>query len=657
MNWNPRSLLLGSVLIAAVQAAPVPDGTWAAYGGDAGGMRYSSLTQITPGNVGELHVAWIFRTGDLGQGVKDWNHSAFEATPILYDGALFLTTSGTDVIAVNAATGQLRWRHDSKTRNDLRYSDGVSRGVSLWIDEASPRDAKCHARIYAATLDSRLLAMDAATGSACADFGEHGALNLLEGIRSQFKEGDEHRNYLATSPPAVLDGKIIIGSSIGDNRAVLEELGTVRAFDARSGRLLWSWDPIPRDASNPVYSQWSPQSIGEASAANAWAPLSVDAARHLVFVPTGSVSPDFYGGERPGDNRWANSIVALDADTGRLKWGQQLVHHDLWDYDVGSQPTLVDLVHGGKRVAAVIQATKTGFLYTFDRDSGAPLFPIEEKPVPQDAVSGEHPSPTQPYPVAPPALVRQGPITPDDAWGIAWFDTNSCRRRIAGYRSEGMFQPPSLQDSVMQPGNAGGSNWGGIAFDPQRQLAVANTVNLPFIVTLVPRAQLQAQSASSEYRGFEFARQAGTPYGMRRKPFRSDLGIPCVKPPWGMLTAVDMEHGTIKWQIPLGDTPFVHVNLGMPGLGGPIVSASGLVFIAASLDDRLRAFDTESGKLLWEAKLPAGGQATPMTYSINGRQFLVIAAGGYKGESTRGDYLIAYALSGPDSSSEPHSSP
>jgi quinoprotein glucose dehydrogenase len=284
-----------------------------------------------------------------------------------------------------------------------------------------------------------------------------------------------------------------------------------------------------------------------------------------------------------------------------------LVHHDLWDYDVGSQPTLAELVHDGKHIAAVIQATKTGFLYTFDRDSGAPIFPIVEKPVPQDAVPGEHPSPTQP-------------------------------------RSEGIFQPPSLKDSLMQPGNAGGSNWGGIAFDPQRQLAVANTMNLPFVVALIPRANLHEQATSANYKDFEFARQEGTPYGMRRTAFKSGVGIPCVKPPWGMLTGVDMEHGTIKWQIPLGDTPYIHLNLGMPGLGGPIVTAGGLVFIGASLDDRFRAFDTSTGRLLWDVKLPAGGQATPMTYSLGGRQYVVIAAGGYKGDSTRGDYLVAYAL-------------
>jgi quinoprotein glucose dehydrogenase len=639
---------IGLLILAAVSAsahsAPEPSDGWAAYGGDPGGTRYSSLGQITAKNVSELKVAWTFRTGELGQGVKDWHRSAFEATPILYNNTLYFTTSSTDVIAVNAAGGQLRWRHNSESRKDLHYSDGVSRGVSLWVDAESAQQAPCHARIFAPTLDGRLLALDAATGKPCTDFGEQGAVNLLKEIRSQFQEGDEWRNYLVTSPPAILDGKVIVGSSIGDNRAVLEELGTVRAFDARSGQLVWSWDPIPRDPSNPVYKEWDSATVGNASAANAWAPLSVDTERHLVFVPTGSASPDFFGGARPGDNRWANSIVALDGATGKLKWGQQLVHHDLWDYDVGSQPTLANIIHEGKSVPAVIQATKTGFLFTFDRDSGAPVFPIEERPVPQDAVPGEHPSPTQPFPAAPPALVRQSKITPDDAWGVAWFDTRACRKRIEAYRSEGFFQPPALKDSLMQPGNAGGANWGGIAFDPRRQLAVANTMNLPFVVALIPRAELAAQRDAAEYKDFEFARQLGTPYGMRRRSFVSGFGIPCVKPPWGTLAAVDMQRGVIKWQIPLGDTPVVHLNLGVPAIGGPIATAGGVIFIAASLDDRLRAFDTESGKLLWTASLPAGGQATPMTYAVDGRQYLVIAAGGYKGDSTRGDYVIAYAL-------------
>ncbi len=649
----PTVLAVAADQTTQVAPASAADVGWPAYGGDAGGTRYSPLTQITPANVAGLEVAWTFRTGELGAGVKDWTRSAFEATPILYAGALYFTTSATDVIAVDAVSGKLRWRHASESRSDLHYSDGVSRGVSLWVDPAAPAGAPCRARIYAPTLDGRLLALDAATGAPCVDFGAHGAVNLLEGMRSQDESDDEWRNYLVTSPPAVLDGKVIVGSSIGDNRAVLEELGSVRAFDARSGALVWNWDPIPRDASNPVYGEWAASfshaglaqsGLARASSANAWAPLSVDAERHLVFVPTGSASPDYYGGERPGDNRWANSVVALDGATGQLKWGRQLVHHDVWDYDLASQPTLATVVHEGKPIAAVIQATKTGFLYTFDRDNGTPLFPIVEKPVPQDGVAGEHLSPTQPFPVAPPALTRQGPVTADDAWGIAWFDTRGCRERIAGYRSEGIFQPPSPRDSIMQPGNAGGSNWGGIAFDPRRQLAIANTMNLPFVVALIPRAEAKRQAIADRYPGFEFAVQEGTPYGMRRTAFKSALGIPCVKPPWGMLTAVDMSRGTIKWQIPLGDTPLFHRNVGIPGIGGPIVTAGGLIFIAASLDDRLRAFSTDTGQLLWEVKLPAGGQATPMTYASGGRQFVVIAAGGYKGDSTRGDYVVAYTL-------------
>ena len=630
---------------AGVPAEKAPDAGWPTYGGDPGGSRYSPLTQISPANVRRLQVAWTFRTGELGKGVTDWSRSAFEATPILYGGTLYFTTPSTNVVAVDAATGALRWRHDSHNDNDLHYSDGVSRGVSLWVDATRPVTAECRARIYAATLDGRLLALDAATGTPCDDFGEHGAVDLLQGVRHTESATSGWRDYLVTSPSVVVDDKVIVGSSIGDNRAVALELGTVRAFDARTGKLLWSWDPIPRDPSNPVYKEWSAEGAKLTGAANAWAPLSVDSTRHLVFVPTSSPSPDFFGGERPGNDRWADSVLALDADTGNLVWGRQLVHHNLWDYDVASQPTLVELTHDGRQVPAVIQATKTGFLYTLDRETGDPIFPIVEKPVvPEDAVPGETPSPTQPYPVAPPALVPQGPVTPADAWGVAWLDTRTCRNIIAADRSEGIFQPPSTHESIYAPGFAGGANWGGIAFDPRRQLAIVNTMNLPWLMALVPRDQVAAEMRDPKYRGWEFGQMLGTPYAMRRRAFLSSLGIPCVKPPWGTLAAVDMVHGTIKWQVPLGEAPLVHLDLGMPGLGGPVTTASGLVFIAASLDDRIRAFDVNTGKVLWQAKLPAGGQATPMTYSIGGRQYVVIAAGGYKDASTRGDYVIAYAL-------------
>ena len=620
---------------------PAADAGWAYYGGDAGGARYSPAAQITPANVKHLQVAWTFRSGEDGAGFPgdEWtSHMTWEATPILYDGSLYFTTSETNVVAVDATTGKLRWRHDSHVPK-LWYSDAASRGVTLWVDPQSAPDAPCHARIFAPTLDSRLLALDAKTGKLCEDFADHGVLDLSHGIHSTYKPGDRFRNYLVTSPPVILDGKMIFGSSVGDNRGVELEHGTVRAYDARTGRFVWGWDPIPRDASNPVYAQWTPQAAAITGAANAWAPLSVDPQRHLVFVPTGSASPDFFGGWRPGDNRWADSVIALDGDTGKLAWGYQLVHHDLWDYDSAAQPSLVTLQHDGRTIPAVIQPTKTGMLFTFDRETGKPVFPIVEKPVPQDGVPGEVPSKTQPFPTAPAPLVRQGPVTKDDLAHISF----GCHPER--YKSEGIFTPPSVQGSIEQPGYAGGVEWGGLAFDPVHQVAVVNTNDLPMVVALVPRDQFDAQSNSPEYKGWGFSEMKGTPYGMRRKTWTSSWGTPCVRPPWGELSAIDMRSGKRLWQVPLGNAIANHWNLGVPGMGGPVVTASGLIFVAATMDGDIRAFDEHSGKLLWQYHLPAGGQATPMTFAIGGRQYLVIVAGGHGELGTRrGDYVIAFAL-------------
>ncbi|HET6913908.1 MAG TPA: pyrroloquinoline quinone-dependent dehydrogenase [Rhodanobacteraceae bacterium] len=620
---------------------PAPDAGWAHYGGDAGGMRYSGAAQITPQNVSRLKVAWTFRTGELGAGFPgdEWtSHMTAEATPVLYDGALYFTTSATDVIAIDAVTGRQRWRHDANVPR-IWYSDAASRGVALWVDEQSPPAAPCHARVFTPTLDSRLLALDARTGALCQDFADHGVLNLLDGIRSTWKPGDKWRDYLVTSPPVILDGKVIVGSSVGDNRGVELERGTVRAYDARSGKFVWGWDPIPRDPSNPVYPQWNAHAAEITGAANAWAPLSVDAKRHLVFVPTGSASPDFFGGLRPGDNRWANSVVALDGDTGKLAWGFQLVHHDLWDYDSAAQPSLVTLQHDGRSVDAVIQPTKTGMLFTFDRATGEPVFPIVEKPVPQGGAPGEVLSKTQPFALVPAPLVRQGPVTKDDLSQLSF----GCH--LERYKSEGIFTPPSVQGSVEQPGYAGGVEWGGLAFDPQRQIAVVNTNDLPMLVALIPRDQYEAQLHSKQYKDWDFSPMRDAPYAMRRKVFTSKLGTPCVKPPWGELTAVDMRTGQRLWQVPLGNAVLNHWNLGVPGMGGPIVTASGVVFVAATMDGDIRAFDIRDGRLLWQYKLPAGGQATPMTYAIGGRQYLVIVAGGHGGLKTkRGDYVVAFAL-------------
>jgi quinoprotein glucose dehydrogenase len=372
--------------------------------------------------------------------------------------------------------------------------------------------------------------------------------------------------------------------------------------------------------------------------------------QYTITSPPAVINDTVITGSAIGDNRYANSIVALGASTGEMVWHHQLVHHDLWDYDVSSQPVLVELGRNGRTVPAVIQATKMGLLFTFNRETGAPIFPIEERPVPRTAVAGEAPWPTQPFPVAPPPIVSHAPVAPADAWGLILWDRWRCRKLIEGYRSEGIYTPPSLEGTIMSPGYAGGVNWGSLAFEPQRQLAIVNAMQVPMVVRLIPRVDFARRAGSGESPDAEFAEQAGTPYGMRREVLFSPLGMPCTAPPWGVLTAVDMVAGTIKWQVPLGTTRGhapIALNFGMPNMGGPIVTAGGLIFIAAATDDYLRAFDVETGAELWTADLPAGGQATPMTYYLEGtgKQYVVIAAGGHGGLGTnQGDYVIAFAL-------------
>ncbi|HEX7029190.1 MAG TPA: pyrroloquinoline quinone-dependent dehydrogenase [Gammaproteobacteria bacterium] len=632
------------LLALLLAASPLPDTNWPSYGNDPGGSRYAPLAQITPENVAGLEVAWTYRTGDLGEGFASGENMAFEATPILVGGTLYLSTPYNQVHAIDAATGERRWMFDPRIPKDLWYSENTSRGVSAWRDPGAAGGAPCALRIFIGTLDARLIALDSETGKPCADFGDAGSVDLAAGARLR-DEGD----YLVTSPPVTWRDLVITGSAVGDNRAVDVELGIVRAFDARTGELAWSWDPIPRSADNPAYKEWTGKAAEWTGAANAWSVLSVDVERGIVFVPTGSASPDFYGGERPGDNRHANSIVALDAATGEVIWARQLVHHDVWDYDVASQPVLIELERDGEKIPAVVQATKMGMLFVFHRETGEPLFGIEERPVPASDVPGEKLSPTQPFSALPP-LVSHAPLTPDDAWGITFWDRGRCRDLIAKYRSEGIYTPPSLEGTIVWPGYAGGSNWGSVSFDPERQFVIANTMQLPFVVQLIPRDDLEKVRESGVYEDSQFARQAGTPYGMRRKVLESPLGAPCNPPPGGMLAAMNLRTGKIQWQVPLGTTedlapwPFDDIE-GVPNIGGSIVTAGGLIFIGAAADDYLRAFDIATGKELWKGRLPAGGQATPMTYRMNGRQYVVIAAGGHGGAgTTRGDYVVAFAL-------------
>jgi len=618
---------------------------WPFYGHDAGGMRYSPLTQINRQNVSRLTLAWVFHTGDVSAGKGGRNRSGFETTPILLEGTLYITTPFNRVIALDPDTGTKRWEYDPKITLNWEYGDGlINRGVATW--KGTTKNGKAagvtERRIFETTLDARLIALDAASGSPCPGFGKRGQVSLHNVPR--FLRGQYHM----TSPPTVVDDLVVVGSAINDNTRADMPSGVVRAFDAASGELRWSWEPLP--ANRKTFTGKVSAEKWVTGAANSWSIMVADPERHLVFVPTGSASPDYYGGLRPGDNKWANSVVALSTKDGHLVWGFQLVHHDLWDYDTASPPLLATLHHNGQTIPVVVQGNKTGFLYVLNRETGAPVFPVEERPVPQTDVPGEVTSPTQPFPLLPPALVPQK-LLPSEAWAIDDDERNSWRTRLQSLRDEGIFTPPSLRGTLVIPGHLGGMNWSGYAFDPTRDLLLVNANNLAAKIRLIPRAEFQDYKHRTEEG--EYTAQAGTPYGLFRRFIQASSDLPCCPPPWGTLSAVDMAEGKIRWQVPLGSMQnfggsHPPIPPGSVSLGGPIVTAGGLVFIAGTPDRFIRAFDVETGNELWKAELPASGAATPMTYMTRagGRQFLVIAAGGHAKvpQESQGDALVAFAL-------------
>jgi quinoprotein glucose dehydrogenase len=616
---------------------------WPHYGGDKGGNRYSSAAQITPENVSRLTVAWTYRTGDMETKPEAMRRSAFEATPILAEDSLIFCTPFNEIVALDPGTGEQRWRYDPKINLDQRPANQfVCRGVSHWRDADAMPGAACAARIFMGTNDARLIAVDARNGAPCSDFGEQGQVRVDPGMDLLWPG-----EFQITSPPALIGGTVIVGSAISDNARLEAPFGTVRAYDARTGAPRWNFDPIPREEDDPARSTWPAGGPPKEGHANVWSIISVDEARGLVFLPTSSPSPDFFGGMRAGDNLYTDSVVALRGDTGEVVWHFQTVHHDVWDYDLASQPGLYTIRHEGKVRDVVVQATKTGLVFVLDRDTGEPVLPVEERPVPQGGAPGEALSPTQPFPVETPPLVPST-VTPANAFGLTFWDRQACAARIRAARAEGLYTPPSLQGTLVYPFTGGGANWGSAAFDPTRNLLVVNVNNIAHLIGLIPAAEVKA--ARETMHDAEVSPQTGAPYGMSRELLISPLKLPCTPPPWGMLAAVDLATGKIVWRKTLGTTKdlapdFPAMKLGTPNVGGPLITRGGLIFISATMDYWLRAFDVETGRELWKGRLPTGGQATPMTYEWQGQQFVVIASGGYSNlDITPGDYLMAFAL-------------
>lgn len=622
-----------TALITLLLFSSRPGLAWESWGGDPGGSRFSSLREITPDNVGNLVRAFEFHTGDLAArppGVM--RRTKFQATPLFVENSLVFCSPFNEVIALDPGTGAQKWRYDPKIAINQRPANRyVCRGVAYWIDDEAPADAACRSRIFMGTNDVRLIALDAKTGIPCAGFGRGGEVRPDIGMKLEWPG-----EFQITSPPAIGRGVVVVGSAIGDNRRVDAPSGVVRAFDARSGQPRWTFEPLKRDGI-------------EAGHANVWAPMSVDAARGLVFLPTSSPSPDFWGGKRPGNNEHANSVVALRIETGELVWAFQTVHHDVWDYDLPAQPTLTRIDTGEGQRDVVIQPTKQGFVFVLDHDTGKPVWPVEERSVPQAAAEGERLSPTQPFPTHVPPLVSQKISTEDALSFLSGLRRSACETQFAEARNEGLYTPPSTQGTLEFPFTGGGVNWGSAAFDPVNQVLYANTSRAVHLIKLIPRAEAAGFDPPP---GHDFGQQNGAPFAMSRAVATSPLGFLCNKPPWGEMVAVDLKAGKILWRSTVGTTedlaPLgVPLPWGAPLVNGLAVTAGGLVFTGA-MDAYLRAFDARSGRELWQGRLPVPGVANPMTYFWKGEQYVAIGAGGHSEAGTSiGDSVVAFRLARP----------
>ena len=633
--------------VAATASSSIPDADWPAYGRNQEGQRYSPLKQINDKNVGELKEAWTFQTGDVKR-ASDPGEITNEVTPIKIRDTLYLCTAHQQLFALDAATGKQKWKFDPRLDTNPSFQHVTCRGVSYHeatADNATPDVVSdCPRRIILPVNDGRLFAINADNGQLCESFANKGILNLQTNMPVTTPG-----MYEPTSPPIITDKVIVIAGAVTDNFSTREPSGVIRGFDVNSGKLLWAFDPGAKDP-NTIPGDEHHFSL---NSPNSWAPAAYDAKLDLVYLPMGVTTPDIWGGNRtPEQERYASSIVALNATTGKLAWSYQTVHHDLWDMDMPSQPTLADITVNGQTVPVVYAPAKTGNIFVLDRRDGKLVVPAPEKPVPQGAAKGDYVTPTQPFSDL--SFRPKKDLSGADMWGATLYDQMVCRIIFHNLRYEGIFTPPSEQGTLVFPGNLGMFEWGGISVDPNRQVAIANPMALPFVSKLMPRGPGNPMEAPKDAKGSGtesgIQPQYGVPYGVTLNPFLSPFGLPCKQPAWGYISAVDLKTNEVVWKKRIGTVrdssplplPF---KMGMPMLGGPISTAGNVLFIGATADNYLRAYNMSNGDKLWEARLPAGGQATPMTYEVNGKQYVVISAGGHGSFGTKmGDYIVAYAL-------------